>query len=1182
MKSAAILLVALVLAGRSDTKLAPSREQRVFAASSSANKIQISGPSIYKFAYDSDLIARQAAALKQRKNDRRLPSETKTPPPTSTLASSSSTNDKHARLPPTGNSLFDDDDNNTEVYSLQKALKMPTDGLSWRNGSSFSTPGRPNQQHIHQFEPILVKSDVKVRSNLLLVEPASEDPTLRLDLIAPTGSTRAEPTRISIPASLVSDLTKDGLTSQQAIDDAASLTPKAAEPVAQVRLISASGRNSPALTINSRGLITMVKNKPGMRLNTSLLSNQMDHSLTPIGTMRPSSLHPALNDSHGDSGDGNNTESNINSMQTSAERPAFLRRPPLVSNNLWRPNSSLVDLDDNSLDEPTNKLRPQALNFDLYPSPASESSKSRFHPNPPYRQAVEQVVTPAPAAPPPPPANAPAFGVATSSTHTSLSTINKNQSTGKQRPKPHRIGMSAPSSARPAEVSPTNSPYEFVSNSTIAPQLNVLGQTGSSHLSSSSSSLQQVNKPGKMINRLQHILLGKLIKNQLAHASPVQAQTTQASTPPPVATGTPAPLLSSTVAHNVASLLAQKLNLFGRPSSLFGLRAPGRPKEGLGAVLMGPSQLVSNRRTAGVGSLLVSGFIYGLSMLPALMALTGINPLAATSQASAAPSSRGSGERKLRRPLDHGSSIAYLVPLVAAGSLEPDQSELIEPAISHEAQPSVVQALYASPPAILEPASLLESPSVLDATGFAAPSRKLRDISTNRAAASSAERENWSMLDANLAGFKLRQASRKPSDERRQLGDSRIDMGKLLASWPISPLNYAGASVSSLNRGYNANSNATNSSNNNNRLSQSDLASLPFVFESRGPPRAQVPLAFGGKRSAGVTHYRQHWSGMTPSEQHFNYLASSSTKANQLLAGDHPQRQQVLANQVGAGTSLVHPSEQRPIKRHRKYLQANAAKLSIPAPIELEPTEDSVFVVGPYQPPPIKNHSSGHHAIMTPSAARLPWLADDDDSRKSIGSRAPVRMATADDNLKVTFALDNDPVFLPASYLATSGAREKAAGSSQGSKWDAVEAAPMVLSQLGSGSRGSQASSMKPAPLAAQMGSGESTKKSKSNKNKKRRKKKKDKDKDKGKDGSSVTGGEEAEQPQEESLVVTGDSQDGHGADRLSWQTNTTQSPKSPPTVDFDQTDDESELLLAHSMAMGTRMLNEPLTGDHL
>lgn len=1180
MKVAVVLLVILLLASKSHTKLAPAKEQKVPTPAPSKSKILISGPSIYKFAYDSDLLAGHAAALKQRKNDRRLPGDSKASQSSST-ASPNLTGT--SRLHQTGSAIFDDDDNNTEVYSLQKTLSR-AEGLSWRSGNSSSAHDH-TQHQIQHFEPIVVKSDVKVRSGLLLVGPAAEDPASRRDLIAPTSSMLVEPSRISFPASLVDDLMKDSqAAAAQLTADTSALSPKAATsrpPVAEVRLVGAGGggggATAPLITINSRGLIRLVENKATSQLNSSFLSTQMDHSLSPIGSVRPVNTHQAQADVVNlESGSGAGDIASHQAMSSSADRPAFLRRPSIVSANLWRPNSSSLDLEDSSLDEPTNKLRPQALNFDLHPSPAGENSKLagavRFQPNPPYRQQpLELAMTPTPAL---------LQAASPSSTHASSpgSLGSAKQQANKHRPvapaKPHRLGMSAPSSARPAEVSSTSSPYEFVSNnSTIAPQLNVLGQTGSPPALGS-----PVSKPAKMINRLQHMLLTKLIKNQMAQAGPQPLQSQSALsaasslTPLPGGSGTPAPLLSSTVAHNVASLLAQKLNIFGRPSSLFGLRAPVKPKERLSAgapMLLGSSQSGLNRRTAGVGSLLVSGFIYGLSMLPALMALTGVNPLAASGQASSAPANRG-GERKLRRPLDQHSSIAYLVPLVSAGSLEPESAELLDGELAHDAQPSGLQALYAPPPTIIEPPGLLEPSNSLESVNFAAPSRKHRDLSASRAS-SSAERENWSIIDGNLAGFKPKHSPRKPLDERRQLGDSHIDnMGKLSASWPIYPSSLptsgsAGASASSFTSGYNANNLNTNNfytTSSNNKLSQSDLASAPFVFESRGPTPMQLSTAYGSTlgdpSNASVTHYRQH-SKVTPSERDFNYLSSSLAKANQLLASDHQRQPQVLVNQVAAGTSLVHPNEQRPTKRHRKYLQANS-KLSIPSPIEQEPTGDNIFIVGPYQLAPVKNDSSGH-LMMTPSTSSSVH------ARENMADRAPVRMAVADDSLKVTFALDNGPVFLPGQLglatLKASGARETSARIKSAPKWTALELAPM--SQASSGLREARPSSVMTASLAESAQPTKTTRKTTKGKKGKKRKK------------AKAKGGAHE-------VAIPADGLDEADDERLvstERPTSTTDSPQLPP-VDFDHPDDESELLLAHSMAMGTRTLNEPLTGDHL
>lgn len=260
----------------------------------------------------------------------------------------------------------------------------------------------------------------------------------------------------------------------------------------------------------------------------------------------------------------------------------------------------------------------------------------------------------------------------------------------------------SPATVRPSE--PANSPYNM--------------HHFSAQMAPNSSNGNKTNN--KLRHRLQHLLIGKLIKPQLLSAAneshlsslamaaqlhqvaaaavaaaanysgsgsplPVGPQSANASaqaTLPAVVTGTqqqlhpPPPLLSAAVANNVANLLASKLTSLVRPTTnslpsslhhLFGVRAHqtstgsssgtsgsanSRPlRHRYGSLLQATgahSNAVIHRRTSGMGSLLVSGFVYGLSVLPALMALTGINPLS-SSQAADEPSNETTGNTRNSR-----------------------------------------------------------------------------------------------------------------------------------------------------------------------------------------------------------------------------------------------------------------------------------------------------------------------------------------------------------------------------------------------------------------------------------------------------------------------------------------------------------------------------------------------------
>lgn len=274
-------------------------------------------------------------------------------------------------------------------------------------------------------------------------------------------------------------------------------------------------------------------------------------------------------------------------------------------------------------------------------------------------------------------------------------------------------------------------------------------------------------KPSKIRNKLQHIIIGKILKSQLnnsmvANAAAATINQQMAASQQYLAyqaPSTPPPLLSSTVANNVANLLAQKLNSLVRPyqplsglNSLFGIRVgsssplssqPPQPASPQTTVINRFKQRINpfatqthssiNRRTTGVGSLLMSGFVYGLTVLPALMALTGINPLSTitndtTSQAGESGTSggllsmvtnrHGDSEKRSKRlnsvignsnlgPLlthdaDPLSSYAYLVPFVpaTAPSLDEDLSLPQEslPSLEQPQQQSTIIKTIQAPP----------------------------------------------------------------------------------------------------------------------------------------------------------------------------------------------------------------------------------------------------------------------------------------------------------------------------------------------------------------------------------------------------------------------------------------------------------------------------------------------------
>lgn len=270
----------------------------------------------------------------------------------------------------------------------------------------------------------------------------------------------------------------------------------------------------------------------------------------------------------------------------------------------------------------------------------------------------------------------------------------------------------------------------------------------SSTLNSSTTSASPLSRPAKIIDKLQHMIIGTILRNTqppmnlTSLASSLQPQWQSPSSP------APPPLLSSTVANNLASLIAQRLSIFaGRPAqpagtnqyfttptppgagglgSLFGLRYPSSSvqkfKNRVGPLI---SAAGLNRRTASVGSILISGLIYGLSVLPALMAVTGINPLSGNAplEPQAASSSRNQrlvakgsssaqhqsrhkrpGKIPDRLPLASQPGFAYLVPLVTPPAPVTNPSDVPmdeEPIRGDSAQQSALTSLYALPPPIL-------------------------------------------------------------------------------------------------------------------------------------------------------------------------------------------------------------------------------------------------------------------------------------------------------------------------------------------------------------------------------------------------------------------------------------------------------------------------------------------------
>jgi len=548
-----------------------------------------------------------------------------------------------------------------------------------------------------------------------------------------------------------------------------------------------AGESPYPLVISSSGLIMAAKRNTTARptaYNHSLLASQMDHSLNPI--------HAGLNGSH------LSLDSNSRPTTSGQDRPSFLREPPKLSNTIYRNNSHQADQSatNNSFaaieeeilnsipatyEEPANNEPSLDKRQSVNRTQQSPLQILSFSHNPPYKQQhlQAQLADLAPIQ-----ATSGQNGSANNNSYSddirtsSGSNRHKQPANNKSRPAPSAngrrkpqgqaqtlkppsgsqnqmgasSGFSLPTTTHFYEPVTTLTPLEINSSATISPQLNLLAHSTASSLPA---------KPFKIRDKLQYIIGKRLLKNPAALSpKPTHgpAQQAQASS---VATQAPS-LLSSTVANNVASLLAQKLNIFARPNvqgsgqhpsfglnSLFGIRVANlgghqaansggtnKFKQKMNPFASSAHQNI-NRRTTGMGSLLFSGFIYGLSMLPALMALTGTNPLASSLeesstsdgpfgalQSSLVANRHSSAEQRrvrksnlqklLNNPAGQGSTFAYLVPLLppAMSSLNADEHELPTGPIQQpgsEAQQSALKALYAPPPTVLDQSSLTDN-----------------------------------------------------------------------------------------------------------------------------------------------------------------------------------------------------------------------------------------------------------------------------------------------------------------------------------------------------------------------------------------------------------------------------------------------------------------------------------------
>lgn len=439
-----------------------------------------------------------------------------------------------------------------------------------------------------------------------------------------------------------------------------------------------AGQNSAPLVINNRGLITAAKGKPIFANNNNTvvynpansLISQMDYSLSPSDKQsyaagsakykpvwahlgadledRPSFLKQPITLSGqqfwGDS-DSNSMHHNTGlrepSLDDQIEASSMANRIPYkpterpsIANSAMHLTSShgskvrpsvQVAQDDNSIStedeaQSTKVIQTSVLDAPLdqtsVPTGANQtdSNSSTFQHNPPYTKLHQSQ----------PNANQTEIQPQLTESPRSKTKNRTNQPTV-QKPAKRPV---IPNRLKP-EVNFSNGSYSTLVGEPIDLSSTTMSSATNDPLSYSD------HKPTQLRNKLHSILLAKLApakQNQSPFNSTAYAQ----RGPSAGSSGqvTPAPLLSSTAAQNLASLLAQGFSQLiqgptrngNRFNSLLANRLRRRVNHMSNSKIDAHHTAV-NRRTTNVGSLLLSGFIYGLSVLPALMALTGNNPL---------------------------------------------------------------------------------------------------------------------------------------------------------------------------------------------------------------------------------------------------------------------------------------------------------------------------------------------------------------------------------------------------------------------------------------------------------------------------------------------------------------------------------------------------------------------------
>lgn len=414
-----------------------------------------------------------------------------------------------------------------------------------------------------------------------------------------------------------------------------------------------AGQSSAPLVINNRGLITAAKGRPIFPNNNTVAYNpantlisQMDYSLSPsdkqsyaAGSAKYKPVWAHL---------GSDLE----------DRPSFLKQPiKLSGQQFWadsetemNPNPNSNSIEDEA--QSTKVIQTSVLEapLDQLSLPAgsnqSDSNSSTFQHNPPYTKLPQHQNNQTEIQP-------------------QISQVHRNKT------KNH---TNQPNAQKPAKrpVIPGRVKPEITSNFPNGSFSTLIGEPIDLSSTTMSSATNEPlaysdHKPTQLRNKLHSMLLAKLAPPKQNPSSANSSANAQRGSPATSVGSsnqvTPAPLLSSTAAQNLASLLAQGFTqLIQGPSrtgsrfnSLLANRLRRRVNHMSSSKIDAQHSSV-NRRSTNVGSLLLSGFIYGLSVLPALMALTGNNPLNGFNLADESSPTSPSAKRATAAINRHGSA----------------------------------------------------------------------------------------------------------------------------------------------------------------------------------------------------------------------------------------------------------------------------------------------------------------------------------------------------------------------------------------------------------------------------------------------------------------------------------------------------------------------------------------------